>query len=159
MNKLSLGCISPTFRLIQTSESFKYRPCSTPPPIMIQVNASKGLKGSTTHYRIKSRPRRKFPGCEDGLRMAEAVRRGKQLYLQKRAKQREQVEKQSALNLEYLEALDVKECMLEIQSLTLGKLAADENHVKGVAEIPGLVIINFAERVKEVEEALTMLKY
>jgi hypothetical protein len=29
-------------------------------------------------------------------------------------KQREQVEGQSALNIKYLEALDVKECMLEI---------------------------------------------
>jgi hypothetical protein len=43
--------------------------------------------------------------------------------------------------------------------MTLGKLAAQENHFKGVAEIPGLVIWNLAKRVKEVEEALTMLKY
>jgi hypothetical protein len=126
---------------------------------MIPANASRGAKGFGIGSGIKSRPRRQFPGCEDGVRMAEAVRRGKKLYHQRRAKEREQVEEQSATNLEYLEALDVKECMLEIQSVTLGKLAAQENHLKGLADMPGPVILNFAERVKEVEETITMLKY
>jgi hypothetical protein len=48
---------------------------------------------------------------------------------------------------------------LEIQSVILGKLAADENHVKGLVEIPGVGALNFDERVRETEEALTMLKY
>jgi ABC-type Na+ transport system ATPase subunit NatA len=49
--------------------------------------------------------------------------------------------------------------MLEIQSVILGKLAAEENHLKGFAEVPGLAVSNIDERVKEVGEALTMLKY
>jgi hypothetical protein len=105
-----------------------------------------------TNYSVKPHPRRKFQSREDGLKQK------KQLYLQKRAKQREQLEEQSATNLEYLQALDVKECMLEIQSVMLGKLAAEENHLKSFVEVPRLVL-NFDERVKEVVEALTMLKY
>ena len=59
---------------------------------------------------------------EDGLK------RKKELHLQKRAKQREQLEDRSAPNLEVLQALDVKECMLEIQAVMLAKLATEENH-------------------------------
>ena len=43
--------------------------------------------------------------------------------------------------------------------MILGKLAADENHFKGLVKIPGAAALNFDERVKETEEALTMLKY
>ena len=41
----------------------------------------------------------------------------------------------------------------------LEKLAAEENHLKDLAEVPGLVLLNFDEQIKEIEEALTMLKY
>ena len=43
--------------------------------------------------------------------------------------------------------------------MMLRRLAAEENHIKGLAEVPGLVLLNFDERVKEVEEALTMFKF
>jgi len=43
--------------------------------------------------------------------------------------------------------------------VTLGNLAAQENHFKGLVDMPGPVTLNFAERVKEVEETITMLKY
>jgi hypothetical protein len=49
--------------------------------------------------------------------------------------------------------------MLEIQLVILGKLATDENHLKGLVEVPRKVVVNFDERVKEVAEALTMLRY
>ena len=124
-----------------------------PPPVKIKVNASRGLKGSTTALRVKPHTRKKFNSLEDGLKEK------KELYLQKRAKQRQQVEEQSGENLELSEELDVKECMLEIQSVILGKLAADENHLKGLVEVTGKVVVNFDERVKEVAEALTMLRY
>lgn len=106
-----------------------------------------------TDCRVKPHSRRKFQSREDGIKQK------KELYLQKRAKQHEQLEEQLATNLEFLQALDVKECMLEIQSVMLGKLAAEENHLKGYAEVPGLVVLNFDERVREKEEALTMLKF
>jgi hypothetical protein len=103
--------------------------------------------------RAKPHVRKKFNNLEDGFKEK------KELYLQKRAVLRQQVEEQLGENLELLEELDVKECMLEIQSVILGKLAADENHLKGLVEVPGKVIVNFDERVKEVAEALTMLRY
>ena len=124
-----------------------------PPPVKIKVNASRGLKGSTTALRVKPHTRKKFNSLEDGLKEK------KELYLQKRAKQRQQLEEQSGENLELSEELDVKECILEIQSVILGKLAADENHLKGLVEVPGKVVVNFDERVKEVAEALTILRY
>jgi hypothetical protein len=120
---------------------------------MIQVNASRGVKGSTTTLRVKPRTRRIFNNRADELKEK------KELYLQKRAKQRQQLEEQTGENLELLQELDVKECMLEIQSVILGKLAADDNYLKGLVEVPGKVVVNFDERVKEVAEALTMLRY
>ncbi|PVH69000.1 hypothetical protein DL98DRAFT_599040 [Cadophora sp. DSE1049] len=134
--------------------SLKHRLRTIPPPsAVIRVNASRGQKSSTTAFAVKTRTRTKFNGREDGLK------RKKELYLHKRAKQRQQLEEQSGTSVEYLQALDVKECMLEIQSVILGKLAADENHFKGLVEIPGVAALNLDERVKETEEALTMLKY
>lgn len=124
-----------------------------PPSAMTRVIASRGAKGSTTTWRAKTRTRKIFNGRADGLKDK------KDLYLQKRAKQRQQLEEQSGENLRLLHELDVKECMLEIKSVILGKLAADENHLKGLVEVPGKVVVNFDERVKEVAEALTMLKY
>ncbi|KAF4624712.1 hypothetical protein G7Y89_g13457 [Cudoniella acicularis] len=121
-----------------------------PPSTTIQVNR---VKGSTTTLRAKPRTRRIFNWRADGLKEK------KELYLQKRAKQRQQLEEQWGENLEFLQTLDVKECMLKIKSLILGKLAADENHLKSLVEVPGKVVVNFDERVKEVAEALTMLKY
>jgi hypothetical protein len=40
----------------------------------------------------------------------------------------------------------------------LGKLATKENYLKGFAKVP-LVVENFDKQVKEVVEALTILKY
>ncbi len=36
----------------------------------------------------------------------------------------------------------------------MGKLATEENHFKGLAVLPGFYIIDFEERVKEVEEVI-----
>jgi hypothetical protein len=43
----------------------------------------------------------------------------------------------------------------------LGKLAAEENYLKGPSEVRrvGLSLVPFPERVTKVEEAITMLKY
>ena len=65
-----------------------------------------------------------------------------------------------ASSSEIFQALDVKECVLEVQAVILGKLATEENHSKGFSNVPGarLDIAAFTERVQEVEEALLMLK-
>jgi hypothetical protein len=83
-----------------------------------------------TDCRIKPRPRRKFRSREEGPKQK------KELYLNKRAKQRKQLEEQSTTNIQFLQALHVKECMLEIQSAILGKLGAEENHLKGFCTSP-----------------------
>jgi hypothetical protein len=48
--------------------------------------------------------------------------------------------------------------MLETQAKILRKLAAEENQLKGLTEIGNCEMIDFNTRVKEVEEAITMLK-
>jgi hypothetical protein len=41
----------------------------------------------------------------------------------------------------------------------LGKLITNENHLKGLVEGPRKGVINFNKRVKEVTEALIILRY
>ena len=131
------------------------RPCILPRAFVIRVNASKGEKGPQVYQRLRSRSQGHLQSTEDGLK------RRKELHLQKRANQREQLEENVASNLEYLQALDVKECVLEVQEVILGKLAAEENRLKGFSDVPEVELTqtSFAERVEEVEEALLMLKY
>jgi hypothetical protein len=123
-------------------------------PFRARPNASGRLQRSTINCRAKPHARRKFPNTQD-----EELARKKRLYLQKRTKQREELEQQTGSHIGYLEDLDVKECMLEVQADLLGKLAADENNLKGLAKTPELTVTNFEDRVKEVEEAIAMLRY
>jgi hypothetical protein len=53
----------------------------------------------------------------------------------------------------------MKECMLEVQGMLLGKLAVKENHIKGLVETPDPSEIKFDEMVKDVEEAIRALQY
>jgi hypothetical protein len=55
-------------------------------PVMIQVNANKGVKGSTAELRAKLHTRRIFNNRADELKEK------KELYFQKRAKQHQQFE-------------------------------------------------------------------
>ena len=77
-------------------------------PPTIRVNASGGLKGSTIISRANFHTRRKFNNRENKLKEQ------KELYLQRRAKERQRFEDQLGDNLEFLNILDVKECILEI---------------------------------------------
>ena len=49
--------------------------------------------------------------------------------------------------------------MLDVQALYLKQLAAEENHVKGLAKIPGSEAIDLEENKKEVEKVLQELQY
>ena len=60
---------------------------------------------------------------------------------------------------EILKALDNKECLLEVQASLVGRLAAEENHIKGLVETFEPSDISFDERVKEVEEAIQAMQY
>jgi len=74
-------------------------------------------------------------------------------------RRRERLEELSHSDPEYIKSLDIKECMLEVQGMLVGRLAAEENHVKGLVVIPGFCITDFEERVKEVVEVIQALQY
>jgi hypothetical protein len=113
-------------------------------------NASRGRRPATVPGKT-DRPRRKLLATQD-----EEVQEGKKLRCQNWAKRRERL---SALNPELSKALDMKECMLEVQGMLLGKLAVEENRLKGLAETLSPPIANFDERVKEVEEVMRSMQY
>ena len=102
-----------------------------------------------TEQRKTDRPRRKWQAIQD-----EEIQKGKELRLRNWAKRCERLDDLSALNPEILKTLEIKECMLEVQAALLGKLAAEENHIKGLVETFEPSDINFDERVKEVEVAI-----
>lgn len=74
-------------------------------------------------------------------------------------RRRKRLEELAHSDPEYAKALDTKECMLEVQGMLLGKLATEENHLKGLAVLPGFCITDFEERVKEVGEVIQALQY
>ena len=116
-------------------------------------NASEGPRPTTEHGK-SDRPRRKWLATQD-----EEIQKGKELRSQSWAKRRERLNELSALNPELSKALDMKECMLEVQGMVLGKLAAEENHLKRLGETSNRPIANFDDRVKEVEEVIRSMQY
>jgi len=58
----------------------------------------------------------------------------------------------------FLQALATKECMLEVEAMLLGKLASMENSLKGLSGTEQLEKNIFTEKLRETEEALSMLK-
>jgi len=117
------------------------------------LNASRGPRPTTAHRKTE-RPRRKWQAIQD-----EEIQKGKQLRPQNWAKRRERLDELSTLNPEVLKALDMKECMLEVQASLIGRLAAEDNHLKVLVEAPEPSNINFDEKVKEVEEVIRALQY
>jgi hypothetical protein len=120
--------------------------CST-----IRINASKGPRPATGHQ--KDRPRRRFEAIQE-----DDIRKANELHHQNREKRRAQLEEFSS-NSDYLKALDMKKCLMEVQETLLRKLAAEENHIKKLAVVSGLSITNFDERVMELEEVIQSLQY
>lgn len=92
------------------------------------------------------RPRSKWLATQD-----EEIQKEKEL-------RRERLDKLFALKPELSKAIDMKECMLEVQGMLLGKLAADEIRPKGLAETPPPPIANFDKRVEEVEEVIRSMQ-
>src|SRR4051812_42188411 len=87
--------------IFESTELQNYHPrTNLPPSIKIKVNASRRLKSSTIALRVKPHARKKFNSLEDEFKEK------KELYLQKRAKLRQQVEEQSEENLALLKKLD-----------------------------------------------------
>ena len=117
-----------------------------------RVNASRGVS-SATRCETKHRPRRGWLATQ-----AKEIQQANELYCRGRAKRRERLESLSALNPDLSKALDMKECMLEIQAVSLRRLAAEENQLKGFAAGPKPLNPDFDRRIK-LEEAIKPLRY
>jgi len=122
-------------------------------PMRLNFNATGGTKIPTTESGTRRR-RRIFSSTQD-----EEIQKGGELRDRNTVKRRERLEELSKSDPEYAKSLDIKECMLEVQGMLVGKLAAEENHFKGLAVHPGFCITDFEERVKEVEEVIHALQY
>ncbi len=122
-------------------------------PMRLNFNAMGGTKNPTTESGTRRR-RRIFPSTQD-----EEIRKGRELRDQNAVKRQKRLEELSRSDPEYAKSLDIKECMLEVQGMLVGKLAAEENHFKGLAVLPRFCITDFEERVKEVEEVIQALQY
>ena len=128
-------------------------PADTPLRPNLGLNASRGPRPATEHKNT-DRPRRKWQATQ-----YEEIQKGKELRLQNWAKRHERLDELSALNPEISKVLDMKECLLQVQGMLLGKLAVKENHIKGLVETPDPSEINFDEMVNDVEEAIRALQY
>ena len=73
-------------------------------------------------------------------------------------KEHEKRKQQSASNPDYSTALNIRECVLEVQALHLIQLAAELNHVKEVEMIPGTPTFEFEKDRKEVERVIEVLR-
>jgi hypothetical protein len=133
----------------QCSQSAQSLDCSA----KINVNASKG-KNKSDDKDIAHDLYIKSLNAQE-----EAIRRGKQLYEEKRKWQRQRVEAQDGPNLQYLRLFDSKESTIELQAILLGKLAAEENSLKGLGASSCSSIPDFNKRVTEVEEAIRALQH
>lgn len=123
-----------------TGTSQSHPPClGLPLYPNLGLNASRGPRPVTEH-RTTNHPQRKWQSTQD-----EEIQKEKKLRVQNWAKQLKHLDKLSALNPEILKALEMKECMLKVQGMLLGKLTAEENHLKELSEDSGLLIINFDE--------------
>ena len=119
----------------------------------IGLNASRGLRPATRHRKTEH-PQRKGQALQD-----KESQSAKELRLQNWAKRCDRLDELSDLNPENLKALKIKECLLEVQAQLLGRLAAEENDMKGLLETIEPSKIDFDKRVKEVEEAIQVIRY
>ncbi len=126
---------------------------SSIPRLSMRYNTTGGTKNLPTELGTRS-CQRIFSSTQD-----EEIQKSRVLRHENMVKRRERLEELSKSDPEYAKSLDIKECMLEVQGMLVGKLAAEENHFKGLAVLPGFCIIDFEERVKEVEEVIQALQY
>ena len=122
-------------------------------PMNFRFNASRGIE--TFAVKARSRyDRKKFPSTQDKETLEWRMLRHRNI-----KRRRKRLEDLAHSDLEYTKALDTKDCMLEVQGILLGKLAIEENHIKGFTMQADFYITDFEERVKEVEEVIQALQY
>jgi hypothetical protein len=102
-----------------------------------------------TTYETGKHPRTTFQSDRDKELVC-----ARETYRQEKLAERDKRRIQSAFNPEHSMALNIKECLLEVQQLYLKQLAAEENHMTEVAKIPGALTIEFDKNRKEVERVI-----
>ena len=123
--------------------------------MQIGLNASRGSKRYIVEDGATSRRSRNFQDKEK-----ETIQKENKLHRDSNLEKRQQrLGNLSASDLDYFRRLDMKECMLKVQTVLIRKLAAEENRIKGFVKTFELFDMNFNERVREVEEGIQTLQY
>lgn len=112
-------------------------------PARLQVNASRSTRSTTKGDAIRRVPQH-----------LQDLQQRQYLHLRKRAVQYENLEEQPTSVQDYLKALDITECLLEVQAMFLRKLANEENRLKALGDGRTLSLAEFDELVKEVEGSI-----
>ena len=120
--------------------------------LKIGISPSIGPIRCTTTHETGKRPRTTFQSDRD-----KELACARETYRQEKLAERDERRKQSAANPEHSMALNIKECLLEVQQLYFKQLAAEENHVTEVAKIPGARTIEFEKNRKEVQRVVEAL--
>jgi len=120
--------------------------------LKIGINPSIGPIRLTKTHEPGKRPRTIFQSDRDKELACE-----RETYRRERLAERDERRKQSASNPDHPMAVNIKECLLEVQQVYLNQLAAEENHVSEVAEIPGAHALDFEKNRKEAERVLERL--
>ena len=107
------------------------------------ISPSIGPIRCTTTYEAGKRPRTTFQSDRD-----KELARAREIYCQKKLVEHDKRREQSASNPGHSTALNIKECVLEVQTLFLKQLAAAKNHVKEVGKILGAPTIDLEEKRK-----------
>lgn len=121
--------------------------------LMVGINPSTGPIRYITTYEAGKRPRTTFQSDQD-----KELARARDIYRQEKLAERDERRQQMSSNPDYSMALDIKKCVLDVQKLCLKDLAAEENHVKDLARIPGATTIDLEKNHKEVERVITALR-
>jgi len=124
----------------------------TPRFLKIGINPSIGPIRLTKTHEPGKRPRTIFQSDRDKELVCE-----RETYSRERLAERDERRKQLASNPDHPMAVNIKECLLEVQQVYLNQLAAEENHVTRVAEIPGAYTIDFEKNRKEAERVVERL--
>ena len=124
----------------------------TPRFLKIGINPSIGPIKLTKTHEPGERPRTIFQSDRDQKLAGERV-----TYRREKLAEHDERRKQLASNPDHPMAVNIKECLLEVQQVNLNQLAAEENHVIGVAEIPGAHTIDVEKNRKEAERVIERL--
>ena len=132
-------------------------PCSRSPVpasrfLQVGINPSIGPIRCTTTCEIGKRPRTIFQSARD-----KELAHTRELYRQEQLVEHENCRKQLVSSSEYSTALDIKDCVLQVQRLCLRDLAVKENHIKGFAGLPDAITTDLEKSYKEVDRVVSAL--